>query len=109
MEVIHNTEINRTVVSSENLSKFLGKWIHAKEELRYGKNGKYSLVVSRLDTDEQLLSITLNEIDLWRDGAEYARPKWGIYRSLATLDGLRDEDVWFASFCIGKGRSDECT
>lgn len=64
--------------------------------------------VSRWDTGEQLLSVTKNEIDLWRDGAEYARPKWGIYRSLATLDGLRDEDVYFDSFCLGKGTVNKC-
>lgn len=108
LEVIHNAEINRTVLKSENLSKFLGQCIHAKEELKYGKIGKYSLVLSRWDTEEQLLSVTKSEIDLWRDGAEYARPKWGIYRSLATLDGLRDEDVYFDSFCLGKGTDNKC-
>lgn len=111
LEVIYNGgDVSHTVLKSENLSKFLGMWIHAKEELSYGKIGKYSLVLSRCDTGEQLLSVAQNEIDLWRNGAEHARPKWGIYRSLATatLDGLRDEDVYFDSFCLGKDTSDKC-
>lgn len=110
LEVIHNGRgVNRSVLKLENLTKFLGRWIHAKEELTYGQSGKYSLLLSTLDTEETLLSVTRNEIDLWRDNAEYARPKWGIYRSLESIDGLRDEDVFFDNICIGKGIGDECT
>lgn len=109
MEVIFNGRTNRQMVwKSENLTKFLGIWIHAKEELSYGKIGNYTLILSRWDTEEQLLSVVKNAVDLWRDGAEYARPKWGIYRSLANIDGLRDEEIYFDSFCVGSGTSDKC-
>lgn len=109
LEVIYNeVDVNRMVLKSENLAKFLGRWIHAREELSYGRTGKYYLELSRLDSDEVILSVTKKEVNLWRDGAEYARPKWGIYRSLATIDGLRDEKVYFDSFCLGKGTIDKC-
>ena len=36
----------------------------------------------------------------WRPGAEFVRPKWGIYRSLVYSDYLRDEEVLFSYFSI---------
>jgi len=40
---------------------------------------------------------------MWRGDATFNRPKWGIYRSLNSSNYLRDEQVLFANFCIGKG------
>ena len=47
------------------------------------------------------------DIDLWRFGAEFVRPKWGIYRSLNSKEYLRDEQVRFDQFCLAKG-DDDC-
>jgi hypothetical protein len=38
---------------------------------------------------------------MWRSGTTFCRPKWGIYRKL--VDGMRDEQVRFADFCIAEG------
>lgn len=39
-------------------------------------------------------------MDTWQDGADFARPKWGIYRSLNKSHDLQDEAVLFANFSI---------
>lgn len=98
-----------TTLKEDVLSNFAGKWVHAKEELTYGSNGKYSLTLTRLDNGQQLMTVSNGNIDLWRDGTEYVRPKWGIYRSLGEASSLRDEHVYFNDFCLGKGTSDKCT
>ncbi|HEY0612722.1 MAG TPA: DNRLRE domain-containing protein, partial [Chitinophaga sp.] len=50
-----------------------------------------------------LLSYSNNNINMWRDGTTFCRPKWGIYRSLNSISELRDEQVRFADFCIAEG------
>jgi hypothetical protein len=50
----------------------------------------------------ELLFYSDTDMDLWRSGATFIRPKWGIYRSLNNKERLRDERVWFADFAIGK-------
>jgi len=110
LEVIHvGRDANTRVLKSDDLSKFAGKWVHAKEELTYGRNGKYSLVLTRTDNGQHLMTVTNDNIDLWRDGTEFVRPKWGIYRSLGEASALRDEHVYFDNFCLAKGTSDKCT
>jgi uncharacterized protein (DUF2344 family) len=37
---------------------------------------------------------------MWQDGAKFARPKWGIYRSLKQAQDLSDEEVLFNDFSI---------
>jgi hypothetical protein len=44
---------------------------------------------------------------MWRVGTTIVRPKWGIYRSLANAQQLRDEQVRFDNFCLAKG-TDDC-
>ena len=45
---------------------------------------------------------------MWRgfSDADFARPKWGIYRSIVETDSLRadEERVRFADFSITKGK-----
>jgi len=57
-----------------------------------------------METGEELLNIDM-DLEMWRDGATFMRPKWGIYRSLNNQINLRDETVLFDSFCIGKGHN----
>lgn len=60
-----------------------------------------------LKTGALLLAHEDSDIDLWRVGAEFIRPKWGIYRSLNSQEYLRDEQVRFDQFCLAKG-DDDC-
>ena len=49
-----------------------------------------------------LLTYSNNNIDLWRTGTTFCRPKWGIYRSLNNPQDLRDEDVLYGNYCLAK-------
>lgn len=103
-----NRNSKKSFLASDDLSKFLGIWIHAREQITYGKKGKYSLVLTRLDSGETLMTVSKSNIDLWREGVEYVRPKWGIYRGKETKV-LRDEEFLLDSFCLAKGTKEKCT
>lgn len=89
------------------LEPFKGVWIDAYERMTYGHSGTYSMELRNLNTGELLLAHEELDIDLWRTGAEFVRPKWGIYRSLNSQEYLRDEQVGFDRFCLAKG-DDDC-
>jgi len=82
-------------------------WVEAFEQITYSFTGKYSIVIKTLDGGTTLLSYSNDNIDMWRTGTTFSRPKWGVYRSLNSASFLRDEQVLFDRFCIAKG-SDEC-
>jgi hypothetical protein len=109
LELIHIDSAGTTTkVKIVDLAPFLGQWVHVKEKLTYGSNGQYSIQISTLGTSKAtLFEYSNNKLDLWRNGAEYMRPKWGIYRSLNDKANMRDEIVYFDSFCLAKG-SDTC-
>jgi hypothetical protein len=46
----------------------------------------------------------LNNLETWRNGFEFVRPKWGIYRSLAKeKNKLNPQDqIWMNNFSIRK-------
>lgn len=58
--------------------------------------------MKRRDNDQPLMSYTNNNIEMWRAGNEFLRPKWGIYRSLNNRVNLRDEFVYFNNICLAK-------
>ena len=85
---------------------FKGVWVEAYERMTYGHHGSYSIELRNLSTGALLLAYDDPDIDLWRVGAEFVRPKWGIYRSLDSQEYLRDEQVRFDRFCLAKGNDD---
>jgi hypothetical protein len=97
------------------LAPFLGQWVEAYEKITYGHTkeegastpGQYSIVINQLSDGATLLSYSNNDLDMWRVGTTIVRPKWGIYRSLANAQQLRDEQVRFDNFCLAKG-TDDC-
>ncbi len=92
------------------LSLFKGAWIQARERITYGStatNGVYLVTLTDVKTGKVLLTWQGDQLDLWRNDMKFARPKWGICRSLLSRDALRDEAVEFADFCLAKG-ADEC-
>ena len=96
-----------TVVATAPLEPFRGVWVEAYERMTYGHDGSYSIELRDLSTGALLLAHDDPKIDLWRFGAAFVRPKWGIYRSLKSQAYLRDEQVRFDRFCLAKG-SDVC-
>ncbi len=108
LQLIHvdSAGASSTVLNTA-LAPFKGVWVEAYEKITYNTHGTYSLQIKRLDTGATLLTYTNGDIDMWRNGTTFCRPKWGIYRSLNTPSALRDEIVHFDRFCIAKG-SDDC-
>ena len=70
------------------------------EVIKYSDAGSYSIEIKRVSNQKVVLHYSNSSIDTWQNGASFARPKWGIYRSLKNSDDLRDEEVRFANFSI---------
>ncbi len=104
--------VNLGTLTTTPLAPFLGVWVEAYEKITFGSSafsstGSYSLTLKRVSDGAVLLSYSNNNIDLWRTGTTFCRPKWGIYRSLLDMAALRDEDVLFGNYCLAKG-ADDC-
>jgi len=78
------------------LGPFLGQWAEAIEQISFGENGKYFIKIKSLKTGKQLFNYRNDSIRMWKNEADFLRPKWGIYRSLKDKEMLRDEMVDFA-------------
>ncbi len=94
----------------EDLGLFTGKWMQVTETIYYHEShGRYALVIRDLATGEVLFSFSQEPIETWRTGAEFLRPKWGIYRKKS--NELKDETVLFNCFRIkelyGQGKSSD--
>jgi len=108
LEVIHTGNTPASTlgkVKTADLAGFKDTWVEAIEKLTYKTAGSYSISLKRVSDGATLLEYSNTNIDLWRDGASFCRPKWGIYRSLNNVSYLRDEEVRFADFCIAEGNA----
>lgn len=83
-----------------DLAPLIDRWISVRETILYGNSGSYTIVLLDTETEEVLFNYTNNNIINWREGGEFIRPKWGIYRSLNYPEDLRDEALLFADFDI---------
>ncbi|PYX94657.1 MAG: hypothetical protein DMG67_00980 [Acidobacteria bacterium] len=111
LQIIHNGSTPGTTLGTVKnipLAPFLGIWVEASERITFGSNGSYSIVLKRVSDGAVLLTYSNNNIDLWRTGTTFCRPKWGIYRSLNNPQDLRDEDVLYGNYCLAKG-ADDCS
>lgn len=85
------------------LNNFKDTWVEVVETITYGDYGdlgSYEISANRVSDGTLLLYHQNNSIRTWMTGAEFMRPKWGIYRSLNDPTVLNDEQVRFADFCI---------
>jgi hypothetical protein len=104
MELIHvNSSGTSTKVKIVNLAPFKGNWVEVVETIKFGSSGTYNISIRKVSDGTSLISYSNSNMDLWRSGTTFCRPKWGIYRSLNNPSQLRDEDVRFANFCIAEG------
>ena len=105
MELIYtNSGSNDQVITQTELSRFEGKWISAFVRSKYNDGKGYLEVILRdAQSGTTLLSHIDNNIDMFRNNADFNRPKWGIYRDIQDKNNLRDETVLFADFCIAEG------
>jgi uncharacterized protein (TIGR03437 family) len=108
LQIIHSTGTGGVTekLLETPAAPFIGTWVEAYEKVTYSHTGQYSLVLYQLNTAKTLLSYSKSDIDLWRAGTTFGRPKWGIYRGLNASSQLRDEQVRFDRFCLAKGKDD---
>lgn len=101
--ILTDSNGNGSTLLQTDLTPFVGEWLEAFEQLTYSHTGTYSMVIKTVQGGATLLSYSSGNIDLWRVGTTFSRPKWGVYRSLNSASYLRDEQVLFDRFCIAKG------
>lgn len=85
-----------TILAEEDLSLFKGTWVEVTETILHDNPGTIELEIKRVSDGKRLLYGKSNKVDMWREGARFNRPKYGIYRSLKEPSYLRDESVLFA-------------
>ncbi|KHJ38749.1 hypothetical protein PBAC_10880 [Pedobacter glucosidilyticus] len=102
IEVIYDQGTNGSAVKKrvENLSLFEDIWVEATETITVGPSGTYDINIKRISDGLSLLSYTETNIETLRPTNTFIRPKWGIYRSIATPSDLRDEVLYLSDIII---------
>lgn len=111
MQIIHSTGSESGglgTVTQVDLAPFKGQWVEAyvKYKSSEGAAGTFEITLKRMSDGATLLSYSNNSLDMWRTGASYNRPKWGVYRGKDAA--LRDEEVRFADFCVTESSASLC-
>lgn len=89
------------ILASTSLSNVKGIWVEANVTVKNTDSGSISMTLKKLD-GTTLMSYSGTK-DNWRTGAEFNRPKWGIYRGI--YDGMTEARIQFANFQIIDGVS----
>ncbi|MDR2956499.1 MAG: polysaccharide lyase [Prevotella sp.] len=89
-------ENKSTILAEVDLALFKGVWVEVSEIITYDRQGKIEMEIKRVSDKNVLLCGKADDVDLWRDGARFNRPKYGVYRSLRSLEYLRDESILYA-------------
>lgn len=109
LEVSHNggaTGTNLGRLAFVNLDQIRGRWVEAYIKQVHAEVGSIEVTLRDMETGLTLLAYENNNIDLWRVGAEYNRPKWGMYRSKNST--LKDEVIRLSDFCVSEVDSMLC-
>jgi hypothetical protein len=96
------------VKAQADLSLFRNVWVEAFVQYKSADSGNVQLSIKRLSDGATLVSWNSGAVDTWRDGNNYNRGKWGIYRSLNSVSQLRDETVLFADWCVSETGAGQC-
>ncbi|MFT4566094.1 MAG: hypothetical protein ACI9FN_001048 [Saprospiraceae bacterium] len=91
---------NQVTLQKTDISAFIGSWLEVTETIKYGISGNYAFLIKQVSDSATLFEYSNDAIINWREGAEFVRPKWGIYRSLLNVQDLRDETVLFSNFSV---------
>ncbi len=102
LELKYAESTSQETLKTADLSLFKGSWVTVLEKVRYGEEGSYEITINRISDGQELFHYKNSNIRMWRTGADFIRPKWGIYRSLNHPEHLRDEQVLFNEFEIKK-------
>ncbi|MGB7394008.1 MAG: T9SS type A sorting domain-containing protein [Pricia sp.] len=105
-----NGSLGRLVTAP--LSDFKGKWVEVSMRQVHRNDGEFYVKISDIATGSVLLEYENLDIDMFRGDETsddvISRPKFGIYRSIATTAPLKDEEVLFAGFCSSETSADLC-
>ena len=100
LELRYTATTSQTTIDTADLDLFRGIWVSVTETIKFSNSGSYEVEIKNIKTDKVILSYSDTNKDMWQDGADFSRPKWGIYRSLNNQQDLKDEIVKFADFSI---------
>lgn len=100
LELRYTPTNDQNTIKTANLDLFRGNWVEVTEIITFSETGSYSIEIKKVSNNEEIFNYSNVSLDTWQDGAEFARPKWGIYRSLNNQQDLQDEIVRFADFSI---------
>lgn len=80
-----------------------GKWMEMEVFATFDDEGYLKITISDLDGNV-IMQTEQESIDMWREGSDFVRPKWGIYRSLSSklYLNVNEERAHFADFSIQK-------
>ena len=102
----NSTGLDKNLIETD-WSLITDEWIAVFVQATFSEAGQFEMTLTRLSDNEELFSISEQNIDMWRGFSDddFARPKWGVYRSIVETDSLRaeEEQVRFADFVIKKG------
>lgn len=101
----NSTGLDKNLIETD-WSLITDEWVHVFVQATFSEDGKFDMTLTRLSDNEEIFNISEQHIDMWRGvlAQDFARPKWGIYRSIVEADSLRaeEEQVRFADFSIKK-------
>ena len=82
------------------LQPFLGKWLQVNVDAIFGSRGRLVIKIMSINDNHPLMHYENSSLNMWKEDADFIRPKWGIYRSLNDKQSLRDEVIDFADIQI---------
>ncbi|WP_252191125.1 T9SS type A sorting domain-containing protein [Polaribacter sp. Q13] len=100
LELRYTATKDQNTLKTVDLNLLKGKWLEVTEYVKFDDVGSYSVEIKTVSNNKVIFNYANSPLDTWQDGAEFARPKWGIYRSLNNKEDLQDEIVKFADFSI---------
>jgi hypothetical protein len=103
IEIRHSASSGQDVLADAPWEGLRGQWLEVRVQATFAESGALAMTVSDA-SGTPVLAVSQN-LDLWRDGTSFVRPKWGIYRSLNDKAQLRaeEETVRFANIAITGG------
>ncbi|MBE89184.1 MAG: hypothetical protein CMM76_07055 [Rhodospirillaceae bacterium] len=100
LELRHATHAKASKIRVAKLQPFLETWLQVNVEATFGSKGKLVIQIKSMNDNHTLLYYESNSLNMWKQDADFIRPKWGIYRSLRDKKSLRDEVIDFADIEI---------
>jgi len=105
-KIIHNAgngASDKKLTSTSWTKANTGDWMEMDVIATFADKGYLKITISDL-AGNVILKTEQKNIDMWRTGCTFVRPKWGIYRSLNSSTYLSEEEetAGFANFSIQK-------